>query len=103
MSLPGVLYGFLIASAVGLAFHLVRGGNLTRLVVYLVTAWISFALGDTVGGWIGLHVWRFGSLNVFAGLVGTLFGLATAAFLAGPDQPPAAGRDDSPSSRDRRA
>jgi hypothetical protein len=45
MTVPGVVYGFLIASAVGLAFHLVRGGSLGRLAMYLVTACICGALG----------------------------------------------------------
>jgi uncharacterized membrane protein YccC len=91
MTVPGVVYGFLIASAVGLAFHLVRGGSLGRLAMYLVSAWVSFAVGHTVGGWVGLHLWRFGPLNLFSALVGTILGLLTAAFLAGPQQPPAAG------------
>jgi hypothetical protein len=101
MTLPAIVYGFLIASAVGLAFHLVRGGTLGRLGMYLVSGWISFAVGQIVGEWIGLHLWRFGPLNLFAALVGTLLGLFTAAFLAGPQgqdaqgpgQPPPTSRD----------
>lgn len=102
MTIPGLVYGFLIASAIGLAFHLIRGGSLGRLAMYLVSAWISFAVGHTVGGWIGLHLWRFGPLNLFAALVGTVLGLLTASFLAGPElggttgpgqAPPARGQD----------
>ena len=102
MTLPGIIYGFLIASALGLAFHLVRGGSLGRLGMYLVSAWISFAVGHTVGGWIGLHLWRFGPLNLFAAVAGTVLGLITASFLAGPEAqgtsgpghpPPASGHE----------
>jgi hypothetical protein len=97
MTVPGVVYGFLIASACGLGFHLIRGGKLGRLAMYLVSAWISFAVGHTVGGWIGLDLWRFGPLNLFSALAGTLLGLLTAAFLAGPDNPGAAGQGGPPS------
>jgi MFS family permease len=99
MTLPGIVYGFLIASAAGLAFHLIRGGRLGRLGMYLVSAWISFAVGHTVGGWIGLHLWRFGPLNLFPALVGTVLGLMTASFLAGPETPGAAGPGRPPTAR----
>ncbi len=97
MTLPGVVYGFLIASAVALVFHLIRGGSLSRLGMYLVSAWISFAIGQTVGGWIGLHLWRFGPLNLFAALVGTVLGVLTAAFLAGPEMRGTSGSGRPPS------
>jgi len=101
MTVPGIVYGFLIASAAGLTFHLIRGGSLTRLGVYLVSAWISFAVGHTVGGWIGLHLWRIGPLNLFAALVGTLLGLMTAAFLAGPETSSSQGPGQPPGQRGR--
>lgn len=97
MTLPGVVYGFLIASAAGLAFHLIRGGSLGRLGMYLVSAWVSFAVGQTVGGWMGLNLWRFGPLNLFPAIVGTILGLLTAAFLAGPEIRGTAGSGRPPS------
>jgi hypothetical protein len=99
MTFPGLVYGFLIASAAGLAFHVIRGGNLGRLAMYLISAWISFAVGHVVGGWIGLQLWRFGPLNMFSALAGTLVGLLTADFLAGPENPGEAGSGHLPPTR----
>lgn len=92
MTLPGIVYGFLIASAAGAAFHLVRGGRLARLGLYLVSAWASFAIGHIAGEILGIHLWRLGPLNLFTALIGTVTGLFTAAFLAGPELPSTPGR-----------
>ena len=84
MTLPGAFLGFLIATACGLAFHLVRGGSLPRLGLYVVTAWISFAVGQLVSQWLDWTAWRVGSLNLFPSLLATLIGLVAAAVLVGP-------------------
>lgn len=84
MNLPGLLFGFLIASAAGLTFHLIRGGNLYRLVLYLSTAWIGFALGQGLGNWFDWHYFRVGSLNLFSAGFATLLALLLASLLVGP-------------------
>jgi fucose 4-O-acetylase-like acetyltransferase len=45
MTLPGALLAFLIATACGLAFHLVRGGSLYRMAQYVFAAWVCFFAG----------------------------------------------------------
>ncbi len=84
MTLPGAFLGFLIATACGLAFHLVRGGSLSRLGLYVFTAWVSFAVGQLVSQWLDWTAWRVGSLNLFPALLATVIGLVVAAVLAGP-------------------
>lgn len=84
MTLPGAFLGFLIATACGLAFHLVHGGSLPRLGLYVFTAWVSFGVGQLVSQWLDWTTWRVGSLNLFPSLLATLIGLAAAAVLAGP-------------------
>lgn len=84
MTLPGVFLGFLIATACGLAFHLVRGGSLPRLGLYVFTAWVCFAVGQLVSQWLDWTAWRMGSLNLFPALLATIIGLVASAVLAGP-------------------
>lgn len=91
MNLPGLLFGFLIATGSGLIFHLIRGGNLYRLILYLTTAWIGFALGQTLGNWFEWNYLRVGPLNLFAAGFATLLALLLASLLVGPNQP---GADD---------
>jgi len=84
MSPPSLYLGFLVASLLGLGFHAVRGGTLSRLLLYLVTAWIAFFLGHALASAFGWHTGRLGSLNLLPAVVATLVGLFAAALLAGP-------------------
>jgi hypothetical protein len=83
MTVQSALLGFLIATVCGLVYHLIRGGGLARLGLYLASAWISFTLGHLVGGLLGWHALRAGPLNLLPALVATLIGLIAGDVLAG--------------------
>jgi hypothetical protein len=92
MTLPAVMLAFLIASACGLAFHLVRGGSLYRMAQYVFAAWVCFFAGHFLAEAFAWRFGRLGSLNLLAALVATLLGLVALSFLARPEasrHPPA--------------
>lgn len=90
MNLAAVVFGLLIASAAGSLYHLVRGGPLSRLVLYLACAWVAFAGGHFVGVLLDLSLLRVGAINMFAAVLATLLALLLADALA----PPLPDRDD---------
>jgi len=73
MTLPALLFGFILSTAYGAAFHLWRGGSAGRLMFDLFLAWSGFALGQILGDSLGLSFARLGSLHI---------GLATLCSLA---------------------
>lgn len=75
MNLPALVFGLLIASGIGLAYHLIRGGSLRRMLLYLLSGWIGFAAGQLAGEWLGWHLLRLGALNLFAATLGALLSL----------------------------
>lgn len=88
MTLPGITLGLLVSSGLSLAFHLLRGGALGRLALYLIAGWFSFFLGHLVGEWIDLQLLRVGPLNMFPAVLAAIVGLSAASILAGPETPP---------------
>ncbi len=46
MTLPTIIFGFVIALMMGSGFHLWRGGGLTKLIQYLLVSIIGFWLGQ---------------------------------------------------------
>jgi len=48
MSIPTLLFGFIISTIYGLGFHLLRGGGAGRLLLYLIVAWIGFWAGHFI-------------------------------------------------------
>jgi hypothetical protein len=83
MTAPAVLLSLFIALGCGMAFHLIRGGDIGRLGLYLITSVIAFFAGHLVAEWLGLHIMRIGTINLFAALLSTLLGLVVATILAG--------------------
>lgn len=60
MTLPSLLFGFLISTLYGAAFHLWRGGGAGRLSLYLLLGWAGFWVGHLLAGYWG---WTFGSVG----------------------------------------
>lgn len=79
----GLILGFLLATAYGAGFHLLLGGPARRIILYLVAAWIGFALGHVVGDLINLNWLRLGALQLFSASVGAWVALLISWWLAG--------------------
>jgi len=85
MTLPSALLALLIATACGLAFHLVRGGSLYRMAQYVFAAWVCFFAGHGLAEAFAWRFGRLGSLNLLAALLATALGLIALSFLARPE------------------
>ena len=72
MTLPALLFGFILASAYGAAFHLWRGGGAGHLLLDLFLAWSGFAVGQVLGDSLGLTFARLGSLHIGLATIGSL-------------------------------
>ncbi len=66
----GIILGFIVATAYGAGFHLIVGGRLFMVAIYLVCAWIGFTLGHFVGESISLTFLRLGVVQLFSGSIG---------------------------------
>lgn len=60
MTIPAFIFGLLVSTLMGAAFHLWKGGGLGRLLLYLILAWVGFWGGHMLGNNIG---WTFGSIG----------------------------------------
>ena len=85
MTLHGFILGLTIASACAFLFHILRGGSLKRLAIYLVSAWIGFFSGHLLGELINWQLLRLGSINLFPALLGTILSLVLTAVLVKPN------------------
>jgi len=60
MTIPALLFGILISTLYGAAYHLWRGGGAGKLVLFLILGWIGFWAGHAIGNYLN---WTFGSLG----------------------------------------
>jgi hypothetical protein len=81
MTLQGWLVGFALSTVYGALFHLWLGGGSRRLALYLLAAWLGFALGHFVGEALSISVLKIGPLNALTGTVGSAVALGAARIL----------------------
>ena len=63
MSVPTLILGLILSTLYGALFHLWRGGNAGRLLLYLVLAWVGFWLGQLLGNILHLSFDTLGQLT----------------------------------------
>jgi hypothetical protein len=69
MPLTTILFGIVLSTLYGAAFHLLRGGSKKKLVLDLVLAWAGFWIGDAIGWYMG---WNFASVGLLNAGMGTV-------------------------------
>ncbi len=81
MNLPTFLLGLLISTLYGALFHLIRGGNFSRLLLYLVLSWIGFWSGQLIANQLNLTFLSIGSLHLGLATLGSLLLLLLGSWL----------------------
>lgn len=72
MTIPVLLFGLLLALLAGALFHTVRGGDGFRLLFYLFTSVLGFALGQWGSITFDWALFPFGALDIGMGLLGSI-------------------------------
>jgi len=63
MTIPGLVFGILISTIYGAAFHFWQGGRFGKLVLYLILGWVGFWSGHLVGNFLNWSIAPVGPLN----------------------------------------
>jgi uncharacterized membrane protein YeaQ/YmgE (transglycosylase-associated protein family) len=71
MSVPTLILGLILSTLYGALFHLWRGGNAGRLLLYLVLAWVGFWLGQLLGNILNLSFDTLGQLHLLSSTLGS--------------------------------
>jgi hypothetical protein len=82
-SASGLVLGFLLASIYGAAFHLIFGGPIRRIILYLVAAWIGFGIGQLVGDFLNFELLKLGKIHLLSASLGAWLMLLIAWWLTG--------------------
>lgn len=72
MTLPSLLFGLITALLIGAVFHLLRGGGLGKLILYLSLSLAGFVAGHLLGEWRGWILFPIGPLNAGLAIIGSL-------------------------------
>jgi hypothetical protein len=70
MTIPAAIFGIIASTLYGALFHLIRGGGLGRLILYILLSWIGFWLGHFLAEVLN---WDFLSIGPLHLGVATIF------------------------------
>jgi uncharacterized membrane protein YeaQ/YmgE (transglycosylase-associated protein family) len=82
MSIPTLLLGLILSTLYGALFHLWRGGNAGRLLLYLILSWIGFWIGQLVGNLLHISFDTLGQLHLLFATLGSLIFLGIGFWLS---------------------
>jgi uncharacterized membrane protein YeaQ/YmgE (transglycosylase-associated protein family) len=71
----GIILGFLLATVYGTSFHLIMGGPAKRIFLYILAAWVGFAVGHFVGDFLNMELFKLGVLHLFSASLGAWIAL----------------------------
>lgn len=72
MTIPSIILGIFISSLYGAIFHLWRGGDGGKLILYLIFSLIGFWLGQILGDTLNLNIGNLGPLHILSASLGSL-------------------------------
>jgi uncharacterized membrane protein YeaQ/YmgE (transglycosylase-associated protein family) len=82
MSIPTLFLGLILSTLYGALFHLWRGGNAGRLLLYLLLSWIGFWIGQLIGNLLNVSFDTLGQLHLLFATMGSLILLAIGFWLS---------------------
>ncbi len=83
---PTLTFGFILATLYGAGFHFVVGGDIRRLALFLLSAWVGFSLGHVLGTTFTIDIMNIGTLRVVAATIGAFVALIVAQVLTSNQQ-----------------
>ena len=82
MTTPAYLIAIIISTLYGAVFHLYKGGNASRLLLFLVSSWMGFIIGHNISPAVGASIYSIGPLNVGMASLGSGLAIVLAHWLA---------------------
>ena len=71
MTFPAIVFGIVLSSLYGTAFHFLKGGSLKKLLLDVILAWLGFWTGHILGGIVNWTFFGLGPLNTGAATLGS--------------------------------
>jgi hypothetical protein len=72
MTIPAFIFGSFFSLLIGSFSHLILGGNLKKLILFLILGWIGFWAGYLLASQIGISFLQIGPLNLGVSSIGSV-------------------------------
>ena len=86
MTIPALVYSFLLASLLGSVFHFWKGGGGRNLLLSLILSWLGFYLGHLLGSSWDFEILMIGPVFGGFGVLGSILLLLIGNFVSQLDE-----------------
>lgn len=69
---PTATFGFILATLLGAAFHVIMGGDVRRLAAFLLASWSGFVIGHLAGVALEFSILNVGALRILPAVFGAV-------------------------------
>lgn len=71
MTLPAFVFGIVLSTVYGTAFHFWKGGSVSRLFLYIILSWLGFWTGHLIGSALRWSFAAAGPINAGMATLGS--------------------------------
>jgi hypothetical protein len=71
MTTPAIVFGIVLSTIYGTAFHFLKGGSLKRIFLYILLSWLGFWTGHILGGLLDWSFAAAGPINTGMATLGS--------------------------------
>jgi hypothetical protein len=71
MTFPAIIFGIILSTIYGSAFHFWKGGGISRLILYIILSWLGFWIGHWIGSATGWTFAAAGPINTGMATLGS--------------------------------
>jgi hypothetical protein len=82
MTIPAILFGVVLSTTYGTAFHIWKGGSLKKLFLFVILSWLGFAAGHILGSVLNWHFAAVGPINTGLATLGSALFLLVGEWLS---------------------
>jgi hypothetical protein len=72
MTIPAILFGVVLSSIYGAAFHFWKDGSVKKLLLFILLSWLGFWAGHFLGAALKMNFASVGQINTGMATIGSL-------------------------------
>ena len=86
MTIASFFFGLVVATFIGLGFHLWKGGGFFIILLDIVLSWVGFYAGHFLSKEMGWEMWIVGPIHIGPAIAGSILFLLLGNWLTTPQE-----------------
>jgi hypothetical protein len=72
LTFPSFFFGLVVATFIGLGFHIWKNGGFFKIIINILLSWIGFFAGNFLGQQMDWEIWIIGPFHMGSAIFGSI-------------------------------